>query len=208
VTNLHPPNVPAPTRPAGSNFDIWDVRTNEFAAVNAYYHVDRFFRLVADLGFPLTGPNGYFEGTQFPVEVDHRAFRAPWADGNVINAPVLGHGNGIESVYFALADFGGGHVVNVDVTSPGHGYKSRPKVSFVSSSGQGSGATATARIKKGAVIGVHVDTGGKGYPTGPLVKFTDGGGTGAFAVAQIDVPDPLGIATDLRVALHQLAGPG
>ena len=45
VTNMTRPDFQPPTRPAGSNFDIWDARTNEFAAVNAYYHVDRFFRL-------------------------------------------------------------------------------------------------------------------------------------------------------------------
>ena len=44
VINITAPDFPPPTRPAGSNFDIWDVRSNEFAAVNAYYHVDRFFR--------------------------------------------------------------------------------------------------------------------------------------------------------------------
>jgi hypothetical protein len=51
VVNITSPHFQPPTRPAGSNFDNFDVRTNEFAAVNAYYHVDRFFRLVEDLGF-------------------------------------------------------------------------------------------------------------------------------------------------------------
>jgi hypothetical protein len=210
VTNLHPPSVPPPTRPPGSNFDIWNVRTNEFAAVSAYYHVDRFFRLVADLGFQLTGPNGYFAGTQFPVEVDHRAFRAPWADGNVVNAALLGHGNGIESVYFALADFSaGGGVANVTVTNGGRGYTSPPNVTFLSK--QGSGATAIVKpqdIVDGAVKAVHVTDPGKGYQTGPLVQFSAVDGTGAFAVAEIDVPDPVGIATDWRVTLHELGGHG
>ena len=210
VTNLHAPNVSPPTRPAGSNF-VFDVRTNEFAAVSAYYHVDRFFRLVADLGFPLAGPNGYFAGTQFPVEVDHRAFRAPWADGNVVNATLLGHGDGIESVYFALADFSaGGGVAKVTVTNGGHGYKSPPTVTFLSKDG-GSGATAVVKpedVVNGAVKAVHVTHPGKGYKTGPLVQFSDGGGTDAFAVAEIDVRDPVGIATDWRVCLHELGGHG
>ena len=61
---------PSPRRhsPPACDFD-YEVRTNDFAAVNAYYHNDRFFHLVADLGFPLAT---YFDGTTFPVEVDHR----------------------------------------------------------------------------------------------------------------------------------------
>jgi hypothetical protein len=207
VTNLHPPNVRPPKRPAGSNFDVFDVRTNDFAAVSAYYHVDRFFRLVADLGFPVTGANGYFAGTRFPVEVDHRAFRAPWADGNVVNAALLGHGDGIDSVYFALADFRGGSVARVTVTNGGRGYKSPPKVTLIPD--HGARAIVKPRdIKGGAVTAVHVRKRGKGYPTGPLVKFSGGGGRGAFAVAEIDVRDPVGIAVDWRVALHELSGHG
>src|SRR5205085_11416520 len=155
-------------------FDAWNVRTNEFAAVSAYYHVDRFFRLVADLGFPLTGPNGYFPGTHFPVGVDHRAFRAPQVDGNVINAATLGHGDGIDSVYFALADFSaGGGVARVTVTNGGHGYKSVPTVTFVGGLGAG-GTAATAIVKsrdvvKGVVRAVHVTNRGNGYQSGPFV---------------------------------------
>jgi hypothetical protein len=47
-----PTPVTAPTEPAGTDFNF-DARTNDFAAVNAYYHGDRFFRLVQDLGFNL-----------------------------------------------------------------------------------------------------------------------------------------------------------
>ncbi len=43
---------------------VYGSRTNNFAAVNAYYHVDRFFELVEDLGFPLPS---YFGGTTFPM---------------------------------------------------------------------------------------------------------------------------------------------
>ena len=57
------PTVAAPTRPSGSNFD-YDVRTDEFSAVNAYVHCDRFFRLVDSLGFTRAG---YFPGTTFPT---------------------------------------------------------------------------------------------------------------------------------------------
>jgi hypothetical protein len=47
------------TKSVGTDFDF-DVRTNNFAAVNAYYHCDRFFRLVGDLGFDIPT---YFGGT-------------------------------------------------------------------------------------------------------------------------------------------------
>jgi hypothetical protein len=97
LTEIEPPTVTAPTRPDGSDFNIWDVHTNEFAAVNAYYHTDRFFQLVADLGFPLTGTAGYFDGTAFPVEVDHRGL------GNKINAHCIGDGDGIDHTCYALA---------------------------------------------------------------------------------------------------------
>ena len=91
------PSIAPPTRPVGSDFD-YDVRTNDFAAVNAYYHVDRFFQLVANLGFPLTGVGAYFDGTAFPVEVDHRGL------GTAINAQCVGDGDGIDFTQYALAD--------------------------------------------------------------------------------------------------------
>lgn len=97
LAELSAPAIAAPTRPSGSNFD-YDVRTSDFAAVNAYYHVDRFFQLVASLGFTLTGPGGYFDGTAFPVEVDHRGL------GDDINARCVGDGDGIDHTLFALAD--------------------------------------------------------------------------------------------------------
>ena len=59
-----PPNI-NPT--SATNFD-YDVPTQEFAAVNAYVHNDYLFRLVSDMGFDMTV---YFDGTTFPVPVDH-----------------------------------------------------------------------------------------------------------------------------------------
>lgn len=89
-----------PTEAAGTNFD-YDARTNDFAAVNAYFHTDRFFRLTADLGFARAT---YFDGTTFPLPVDHRGrFLSP--DGNEINASCSGNGTGgIANVDFELAD--------------------------------------------------------------------------------------------------------
>ena len=96
------PAVAAPTEPAGTNFDF-NARTNDFAAVNAYYHCDRFFRLVQELGFDL---ETYFTGTVFPSRVDHRG-RYGSLDGVEINAYCMGNGMfGIDHTAFMLADTG------------------------------------------------------------------------------------------------------
>lgn len=95
VVDIEAPAVAPPTQPAGNNFD-YDVRTNNFAAVNAYYHVDRFFQMVEGLGFPIAT---YFDGTTFPVSADHRDM------GNTINAHCIGNGmGGIGHVGYALND--------------------------------------------------------------------------------------------------------
>jgi hypothetical protein len=93
-----PPLVVAPTTITPFNFGYVS-RTNNFAAANAYYHCNRFFRMVSDLGFNIAS---YFNGTAFPVPVDHRGL------GNVINANCPGDatGDGIGQVNFALADTG------------------------------------------------------------------------------------------------------
>lgn len=95
-----------PTEAPGSNFD-YQSRTNNFAAVNAYYHCDRFFRLVQDLGFTLSS---YFDGTSFPVPVDHRG-RFGSANGIERNPSCSGDGDGIANVDFELADL-------TDTTNP------------------------------------------------------------------------------------------
>lgn len=90
-----------PTRPAGSPFN-YDARTDHFAAVNAYYHCDRFFHLVRELGFDLPT---YFTGTPFPSPVDHRG--NIWGITNTINAYCAGNGSfGILRTAFMLADLG------------------------------------------------------------------------------------------------------
>lgn len=68
IVNVEDPDIAAPTRTAGSNFDF-NVRTNDFAAVNAYYHQTELFRTIESLGFPRAT---YFNGTTFPTRVDHR----------------------------------------------------------------------------------------------------------------------------------------
>jgi hypothetical protein len=93
------PTVPAPTEATGTDFD-YHARTNDFAAVSAYYHADGFFSVVEDLGFDR---NTYFDGTAFPVHVDHRACGGT---GLTVNAYCAGDatGDGIGLVGYCLAD--------------------------------------------------------------------------------------------------------
>jgi hypothetical protein len=98
IQNETDPNVAPPTRPAGSDFD-YQPRTNEFAAVNAYYHQTELFRVIEDLGFPILGGSSYFDGTSFPLSVDHRGL------GNVINAHWVPNGTGgTDHMCYALCD--------------------------------------------------------------------------------------------------------
>jgi len=88
--------IDPPTNSSGVDFD-YDARTNNFAAVNAYYHTDRFFAMMEDLGF---SRSSYFSKTTFPLHVDHRGY-----NGNRINAHCPGNGNGgIGHCCYALAD--------------------------------------------------------------------------------------------------------
>ena len=106
LTDAELPGIAAPTVAPASDFDF-DARTNQFAAVNAYYHCDRFFRLMLDLGFTLSGFFG--SGTSFPNVVDHRGLgSAASPSGNLINAHCVGTsgGLGIQQTTFALADTG------------------------------------------------------------------------------------------------------
>ena len=100
LQDVEPPPVAAPTEPVGTDFDF-DARTDNFAAVNAYYHCDRFFRLVGELGFDV---KTYFGGTVFPSIVDHRG-RYGTLNGVEINAHCVGNGAfGILRTTFMLAD--------------------------------------------------------------------------------------------------------
>lgn len=89
------PDVAPPTEPTGTDFD-YDVRTNNFGAVNAYYHQTELFKTIESLGFPIAT---YFDGTTFPIPVDHRAL------GNVINAHWSPNGTGgTGHMCYALCD--------------------------------------------------------------------------------------------------------
>lgn len=76
IQDVEDPTVPPPTRPQGADFDSAP-RTNDFAAVNAYYHQTQLFRRIADLGFPIAA---YFDRTALPFVVDFRGM------GTTINA--------------------------------------------------------------------------------------------------------------------------
>lgn len=75
-----PPLVPNPA----SNFGF-EVRDEHFSAVCAYHNCDRLFRTMQDFGFNVAS---YFDGTTFPVPVDHRAL------GDDVNAQAPGNVNG------------------------------------------------------------------------------------------------------------------
>jgi zinc metalloprotease ZmpB len=97
LKEVESPLVGAPTQPTGTDFN-YNATTNNFAAVNAYYHHETFFRVVESLGFPLAT---YFNGTSFPVEVDHRGL------GTIVNAHCVGNGTGgIDHCCYALANSG------------------------------------------------------------------------------------------------------
>ncbi len=84
IEDIEAPVVAAPTAATGTDFDH-EARTDAFAAVNAYYHQTELFRVIASLGFDVAT---YFDGTTFPVPVDHRGF------GNNINAHWSPNGTG------------------------------------------------------------------------------------------------------------------
>ncbi|MFT3769017.1 MAG: hypothetical protein QM820_26555 [Minicystis sp.] len=93
------PVITAPTASPPYSF-VFDSRTNDFAAVNSYYHCDAFFQLLLDMGFG----SSYLNGTALPIPVDHRGFPGATGTGITVNAHCLGNTTGITSVDFALAD--------------------------------------------------------------------------------------------------------
>lgn len=84
TTSHADPDVDPPTEPSGTDFD-YNARTNNFGAVSAYYHQTELFKTIESLGFPRAT---YFDGTTFPIPVDHRAL------GNDINAHWSPNGTG------------------------------------------------------------------------------------------------------------------
>ena len=97
ITEVLPPTVAAPTSAAGK-FD-YDADTDDFTAVNAYYHADAVFRMVEEMGFNMAT---YFDGTSFPVPVDHRGCF------ECVNAAAWGNagGDGLGSFTFGVVEVG------------------------------------------------------------------------------------------------------
>ncbi|MFZ5817639.1 MAG: hypothetical protein ACOY93_20490 [Bacillota bacterium] len=105
LINISDPAVAAPTEPLPGAF-LYSVPTDDFAAVNAYYHSDAVFRMVQEMGFDMAT---YFDGTTFPVRVDHRAtIGADCSGGNCVNAQAPGNvtGTGSDGFRYALAQAG------------------------------------------------------------------------------------------------------
>ncbi|WP_297771289.1 hypothetical protein [uncultured Roseovarius sp.] len=98
VRNVSPPNLAAPTTPLGQQFQA-SVPTDDFAAINGYYHCDQCFRLVENLGFDV---EEYFDGTNFPVTVDHRATIGGQANSVNAQAPGNSTSDGSDGFRFAL----------------------------------------------------------------------------------------------------------
>jgi zinc metalloprotease ZmpB len=81
IAETDAPTVTAPTTTTPFAF-CYSAPTNDFAAANAYYHYDQLYRLVEGMGFKIAQ---YFDGTQFPVPVDHAGF------GTQMNAAAEGN---------------------------------------------------------------------------------------------------------------------
>lgn len=95
IQNVEDPNIIPPSVGAGADFD-YEARTNDFGAINAYYHQTELFRTIESLGFE---HDSYFDGTTFPITVDHRGL------GNVINAHWVPNGTGgTAHMCYALCD--------------------------------------------------------------------------------------------------------
>jgi hypothetical protein len=85
------PDIAPPNEPSGTDFNSspkYNARTNNFGAVSAYYHQTELFKTIESLGFPRAT---YFDGTTFPIPVDHRALGN---EMNQINAHWSPNGSG------------------------------------------------------------------------------------------------------------------
>jgi hypothetical protein len=67
LSDFRAPVAAPPTSPP-TNFTSLASDSVDFGAVNAFYHIDRFFRLMISLGID---PTTYFSATALPLPVDH-----------------------------------------------------------------------------------------------------------------------------------------
>lgn len=92
LSDFRTPTLAPPVSPPTS-FTAVGSDSAEFGAVNAYYHVDRFFRLMLSLGFD---PATFFSSTSLPLPVDHvdttNGFLQAWTYSNAGNLGCAGIG--------------------------------------------------------------------------------------------------------------------
>ena len=90
LQDANPPPIAPPATTAPFSF-CFSAVTDDFAATSAYFHYDGAYRLVDGIGFNVAT---YFDGTAFPVPVDHQGF------GTQVNAAGEGNaaGNGIGEI--------------------------------------------------------------------------------------------------------------
>lgn len=106
--DLHEIQSPVATDPTETSPYVFNysVKTTDFSAVNAYYHVNWFFNLIKGMGFDL---DSYFDGTTFPVQVDH------WSLGgaSTVNAHCPGNATGDGVGHFCFASAQSGQTVGI-----------------------------------------------------------------------------------------------
>ena len=89
ITDIQAPIIAPPTENVGDDFNYSAV-TDNFSAVNAYYHMDSLYRMVInEFGF-----TNYFGNTTFPIPVD------PCGMGSARNAVHTGNTTGCSTVGF------------------------------------------------------------------------------------------------------------
>lgn len=98
ITETNAPTVASPS--SGSGTFNFNADSDNFTAVNAYYHLDAIFEMMESMGFDVKG--NYFSGTNFPIPVDHRG------EGGDVNAHHHGSatGTGTAKFRFGLASSG------------------------------------------------------------------------------------------------------
>ncbi len=110
LQDIDSPTIPPPTS-TGDFF--YTVPSNDFGAVGAYFHSDRLFRMVEDFGFNM---GLYFDGTSFPVPIDHRSNLGCdllCAGGDCVNAKAPGNATGDGSLGFRYALAQAGTLVSI-----------------------------------------------------------------------------------------------
>lgn len=101
LEDISDPNVVAPT--SSTDF-YYSVPSDEFSAVNAYYLSDKLFRMLSSYDINIST---FFDGTSFPVRVDHRAsIGCTCNNGNCKNASAPGNAssNGSDGFRYALVE--------------------------------------------------------------------------------------------------------